>query len=195
MKIVLIRHGQTAGNALGRYIGATDEPLSEEGLLKARAVTPDLSIETVYVTPLLRTVQTASILFPQAERVIVPGLREMDFGAFENRSWKDMENDVSYRAWVDSGCTAPCPGGEGMAGFAERVGRCFYKLVQNAAAEGRETVYIVAHGGTLMAVLSLFAEDKQPYYSYGANNLTGWEAVARFEGDTLILTELMRFRP
>lgn len=195
MKIYLIRHGQTPGNALGRYIGRTDEPLSKEGLAKAQLLTPDTSVKTVFVTPLRRTQQTAHVLFPNAEQTIVPDLREMDFGAFENRSAAEMEKDADYRAWVDSGCTAPCPGGEGMAGFAARVGRCFYKLVQNAAAEGRETVYIVAHGGTLMAVLSLFAEDKQPYYSYGADNLTGWEATARFEGDTLILTELMRFRP
>ena len=195
MKIYLIRHGQTPGNALGRYIGRTDEPLSKEGLAKAHLLTPDTHVSSVFVTPLRRTQQTARVLFPNAEQTIVPDLREMDFGAFENRSAAEMENDADYRAWVEGGCTAPCPDGEGMAGFAERVGRCFYKLVRNAAAEGRESVRIVAHGGTLMAVLSLFAEDKQPYYSYGADNLTGWEATARFEGDTLTLTGLMRFRP
>ena len=33
LKILLIRHSMTAGNKLGRYIGArTDEPLCEEGI-------------------------------------------------------------------------------------------------------------------------------------------------------------------
>ena len=186
MKIVLIRHGQTAGNALGRYIGATDEPLSEEGLLKARAVTPDLSIETVYVTPLLRTVQTASILFPQAERVIVPGLREMDFGAFENRSWKDMENDVSYRAWVDSGCLLPCPGGESMESFSRRVGAAFTKLLREHETE--ETLTLVVHGGTIMAVMYLFAAEKRAYYEWQVKNLEGFSvtAVPRPDGSFLL---------
>ena len=31
IKIAMIRHGKTYGNTLGRYIGVTDEPLSEEG--------------------------------------------------------------------------------------------------------------------------------------------------------------------
>ena len=31
LKLYLIRHGQTPGNKLSRYIGTTDEPLSDEG--------------------------------------------------------------------------------------------------------------------------------------------------------------------
>ena len=31
LKLYLIRHGQTPGNRLSRYIGTTDEPLSDEG--------------------------------------------------------------------------------------------------------------------------------------------------------------------
>ena len=31
LKIYLIRHGQTPGNKLKRYIGTTDEQLSQEG--------------------------------------------------------------------------------------------------------------------------------------------------------------------
>ena len=38
MRIVLLRHGQTPGNVLKRYIGRTDEPLSEAGERAARAV-------------------------------------------------------------------------------------------------------------------------------------------------------------
>ncbi|MDR4022422.1 MAG: phosphoglycerate mutase family protein, partial [Eubacteriales bacterium] len=36
MKIILIRHGKTAGNIKGRYIGKTDEPLCEEGINEIR---------------------------------------------------------------------------------------------------------------------------------------------------------------
>ena len=37
MKCVLIRHGKTAGNLAGRYIGCrTDEPLCPEGIAQLR---------------------------------------------------------------------------------------------------------------------------------------------------------------
>ena len=36
MKVYLFRHGQTPGNAAHRYLGVTDEPLSELGMETAR---------------------------------------------------------------------------------------------------------------------------------------------------------------
>ena len=57
-----------------------------------------------------RARQTAHILFPQAEQIVVPGLREMDFGTFEGRNYIEMENDPDYRAWVDSNCESSAAG-------------------------------------------------------------------------------------
>ena len=37
-----------------------------------------------------RARQTARILFPEAEQIVVPGLREMDFGTFEGRNYVEM---------------------------------------------------------------------------------------------------------
>ena len=103
MQIYLIRHGQTAGNALRRYIGSTDQPLTPEGAEGAKAAGARRSVQSVFVTPLVRTQQTACILFPDAEQTVVPALREMDFGDFEDRSFEDMKDDPAYRAWVDGG--------------------------------------------------------------------------------------------
>ena len=176
MKVYLIRHGETAGNALGQYIGSTDEPLSGNGRAQASRVPPDTSVKTVYVTPLRRTQQTAALLFPDAEQTVVPDLREMDFGAFERRSYKDMEHDADYRAWVESGCTLPCPGGEDMAGFASRIGKAFIKVLE--ANAGKDTLTFLVHGGTVMAVFSLFAEEQRKYYEWNVRNLEGWAADA-----------------
>ena len=81
MTVWLLRHGMTADNALGRYQGRRDTPLSPEGV---RALRPaDFSPATVYVSPLRRAVQTAQILFPAAALVTVGDLAEMDFGDFD----------------------------------------------------------------------------------------------------------------
>ena len=37
MKVYLIRHGSTAGNLEHRYVGSTDEELTEEAVQKLRA--------------------------------------------------------------------------------------------------------------------------------------------------------------
>ena len=67
-KLHLIRHGITAGNLQGLYIGSgTDIPLCDEGRaqladLKERFEYPQ--VDTVFSSPLMRAVETANILFP-----------------------------------------------------------------------------------------------------------------------------------
>ena len=188
MQVTLIRHSKTPGNAELRYNGRTDEPLSKEGIALAEQAGADLSVETVYVTPLQRTQQTAAILFPMAEQIIVDDLREMDFGDFEGRSYTEMEHDEAYRAWVESGCLATCPNGEGRAGFSERACAAFEAVVRQAAKRGEEALTFVVHGGTIMAVMERFVQPKQDYYSYSVKNCQGYRCRVETVG-TLTLTD------
>ena len=189
MQVILIRHGMTAGNAQGKYIGRTDEPLSSEGIAMVQQMGSDPAVPTVYVSPLRRTQQTAAILFPNARQIVVDDLREMDFGDFENRNWAQMEHDEAYRAWVEGGCTAPCPNGEGRAEFSERVCNAFVGIVSAAAARGEEKVTFVVHGGTIMAVMERFAQPKGEFYSYGVKNGKGYRCQVSVAKDVCTLTE------
>ena len=75
MLIYLLRHGLTEYNAQKRYQGQRDIPLSAEGLSQLRRA--DIDPKVVYITPLQRTAQTARVLFPEAELVVVKDLQEM----------------------------------------------------------------------------------------------------------------------
>ena len=153
MKIWLIRHGMTRLGEEKRYQGRLDDGLSEAG--KGALLRADFRSKRVYVSPALRARETAEILFPEAEQLLCPELREMDFGSFEGRGWWEMEEDDAYRAWVDGGCRGRCPGGEDKAEFAERVNRCFEQILRTETEkpEPEENLVIVAHGGTQMTLL------------------------------------------
>ena len=174
MQVILIRHGKTQGNAELRYIGRTDEPLSGDGVALAERLGADLSVGKVYVTPLRRTRQTAAILFPNAEQIVVDDLREMDFGDFEGRSYAEMERDAAYRVWVDGDCLAACPNGECRTDFTARVCAAFEAAVRRAAGQGEETLIFVVHGGTIMAIMERFALPRREFYSYGVKNCCGY---------------------
>ena len=62
LKLILIRHGETQGNKLKRYIGKrTDEPLCPEaGNMLAQLAYPE--VQAVYASPMIRCTQTAGIL-------------------------------------------------------------------------------------------------------------------------------------
>ncbi|MBQ1632649.1 MAG: histidine phosphatase family protein [Clostridia bacterium] len=183
MRIKLIRHGTTAGNAARRYVGKTDEPLCPEGREAAERKEKDLLLDRVYVSPLKRARETAAILFPNAEQIVVENLHEMDFGAFEGRTADEMEHDPAYRAWVENRCTGVCPGGESQAVFHARVGAAFTETVQKAQ---RDLTFVV-HGGVIMSILWQFAEPKKDFYEWGVQNLSGYEADVSVRNGAIVL--------
>lgn len=164
MLIYLIRHGETAYNREHRYQGSRDVPLSEQGRASLRCA--DFTPETVYVSPLSRARDTASILFPKARLAPVDGLREMCFGVFEGRNYLEMEHDSDYRAWVDGNCLGRCPEGESREEFSHRTCRAFASLLENAGRSRASRLVIVAHGGTQMAALERYAEPGRDYYDW-----------------------------
>ena len=183
MRVRLIRHGTTAGNAARRYVGATDEPLSPEGRAQAERKGKDVSPERIYVSPLKRARETAAILFPNAEQVPVYDLREMDFGAFEGRTADEMEHDPAYRAWITGGCEGACPGGEAPADFHRRVAAAFADVIRKTA---NDTTFLV-HGGVIMSILWQFAEPKRDFYDWYVPNLGGFEADCAEKNGALVL--------
>ena len=164
MKVWLLRHGATACNDERRYQGWLDIPLSERGLEELRRA--EITPAAVYVSPLRRARQTAAVLFPEAELVEVPALREMDFGAFEGRNYQEMADDPAYRAWVEGGCVGETPGGESRAAFSNRVCEAFSALVDAALDAGEPRLVILAHGGTQMAALQRYALPRRDYFDW-----------------------------
>lgn len=178
MEVILRRHAMTAGNRLNQYIGSTDQDLSPEGETVARLCGggPDESVEKVYCSPMRRAVRTARIFYPNAEIVLKPLLREMDFGIFEQKSYADLAGDPAYQDWLDSNCQDPCPGGEQMEQFSNRVCRGFEQVMEEAAALGEQRVVLVAHGGTLMAVMGVYAAPRKGYFEWQTPNCGGYQA-------------------
>lgn len=184
MEIILRRHSTTQNNLVRRYTGLTDEPLCKEGVALAERQPKRPDVGRVYVSGLRRTAETARILYPNAQLVPVPGLNEMSFGVFEGRSWEEMKDDADYQAWVDSGALGRCPGGETRAEFIARSGEAFRGILKEAGAEGAQEVYIVSHGGTLMALMSAFGRPKQDYFDWLSTNCGGYRLRLEWEGDT-----------
>lgn len=177
MEIFLLRHGKTVGNQHGRYNGRTDDPLCEDGFLQAETAGVLHNVSRVFVSPMKRARQTAEICFPNAEQMVIDDLREMNFGDFEGRTADEMENDMDYRNWVDGNCEGECPNGESIGLFQKRVAEAFKKVVCDVEKNGEERAFIVVHGGTIMAIMSSFAEEPKSYFDWFVKNCCGFCVV------------------
>ena len=196
-ELILIRHGKTAGNLLGRYIGSrTDEPLCDEGREElAGKQLPE--VERLYVSPMKRCVETAEILWPGFDRKKmqkVTDLRECDFGDFENKNYKELSGNGDYQTWIDSNGTLPFPNGESMDAFKSRCLEAFARIVEEVSgaeqewiASGKTGIFragIVVHGGTIMAILEQYGYPKAAYFDYQVKNGCGYR-LTPVEGTTL----------
>lgn len=174
MYIYLIRHGKTEGNLKKRYIGRTDEPLCELGRNELKEKEKEISVERLYVSPLLRCRQTAEILLPGMEQILVEDFRECDFGEFENKNYRELSEDPFYQKWVDSMGTLPFPGGESRESFSKRCCSAFDRIVKQCLEEKINSICVVAHGGTIMSIMEQAAVPKGSYYDFQVENGSGF---------------------
>ena len=49
-----------------------------------------------------RCIQTAQIIYPGREAVVVDDLKECDFGRFEGKNYIELSGDAYYQKWIDS---------------------------------------------------------------------------------------------
>lgn len=168
-QLIFIRHGSTAGNLEKRYIGRTDEPLCELGVRQIEALKAEnFHGDFLFCSPMLRTRQTASILFPQQSVTFVEDFRETDFGIFEGKTAAELSDSSEYRKWLDSFCLEPIPQGESVAAFKARCCSAFERILQTLP-DNSCSVFVV-HGGVIMAILERFAEPKRDFYDYHIGN-------------------------
>lgn len=166
-RVILIRHGATAGNLQRRYIGRTDEPLCPHGQVQAASLA-GIEADRIVVSPMLRARQTADLAFPGRDYEIAEDLREMDFGIFEGKTAGELADRAEYTNWVNGGCLSPIPGGESVTGFKARCREGFLRIMKQSPE--RSTTAFVVHGGVIMAILEAFFRPKRDFYEFNLPN-------------------------
>ena len=158
--VFLVRHG-LAERGGGCAVGHLDPPLSDEGAASVRRLAASWQgppPDAVFASDLRRASETARLLAEawglSVEAVEADArLREMSFGEWEGRPWKEIEtaDAARFAAWSGSWWSARAPGGEGYPDLASRVQDWLTDLL--AGPPGR-TVVAVAHDGSIRALLA-----------------------------------------
>jgi len=153
IRLLVIRHGETAWNRATRIQGHTDIPLSPLGLAQAERLAEALADEplaAVYASDLSRARQTAEAL-ASAHGLAVQfdaGLRERAFGRFEGLSWDEIAqaHPEDSARWRRREPDFAVGGGESLNTFSAR---CLAAARRVVAAHPGENIALVAHGGVL----------------------------------------------
>lgn len=149
--IILLRHGQTAVNAGGRFQGRLDAPLTDLGRRQAAAAAAAISAvrppARIIASPLIRARDTAAAFGRDVE--IDERWVELDYGEWDGRSLASVTPE-EWDRWRGDDAFAP-PGGESLLQLARRVGEACGELLSVAADED---VVVVSHVSPIKAAVA-----------------------------------------
>ncbi len=146
--LILVRHGESVGNALGLLLGRADAELTPLGLRQAIAARRLLHdpVAEVRSSPLQRARHTAELLGLGLPTTVDPRWVEVDYGEFDGRPLGDVPAEV-WRHWRDDPGFRP-EGGESLAEVEVRVVDACAELFAAADAGARRKdgdVVVVSH--------------------------------------------------
>lgn len=175
--LYLIRHAQTQGNLLGQYVGVSDQQLCAEGIItaqKAKMLMPT-NIKRLYCSPMQRCRQTAQLMFDDIPINILADLSETDFGDFEEKTYEQLKSQTAYTEWIASRGNIAPPNGESRHSFEQRVISAFNYILTDMQNSSISRTACVAHGGTIMAIMSYITKQKQDFYFWQCDFCRGYK--------------------
>jgi len=183
--VVIIRHGQSQGNAEGRFGGHTDTPLSPRGRKQAEATASALASEkfdAIYSSDLPRAIETASPLTRLTGVALetTDALRERSVGVMEGLTFEEAaeQHPEQYQALLRRDFEHVLLGRESYRQTLDRASRKLDEAIEQHKG-GR--IALFAHTGTICILIlhllgALDAPELKPVWIATANC-----GIARFD--------------
>lgn len=161
----LIRHGQTDYNAQGRFYGSHDPSINALGQQQARDLADLMakeSIEQVYVSPLRRSQETASLIFPHDQLTIVESLVEKDFGLWEGLTANQIQASFpkEWQEWLAAPLAVTPPQAESFSDFQVRV----WQATKVLLAKEQASFALVLHLGVLRLIYQYLVDPQADFW-------------------------------
>lgn len=170
-KIIIIRHGAIDNKYRGRYIGATDVPLSEKGLEESAAIgkyIANINCDHIFASPMLRVKQTLeTALVPEKIKNVeyMENLREINFGDWEGMTFEEINAKYPNQVndWVGTLNKFGFPNGSNVKDFHNGI-KLFKKTLVDSSGS---SIMIFAHGGVILALIcSILGIDKDKMLAF-----------------------------
>lgn len=161
-KLYVLTHCESCYNRQGIFTGRVDSKLTPVGHKHAEKLAEQLKdkqIDIVFISPLVRTKQTARHILnyhPEAKLVVDKRLIERDYGQLSRKSKKRYQKEhpdlfpVYHRSY-----SVPPPGGESMKQVEKRV-MFFIKDLLKLIKEQKVNVLVVCHGNSIRPIRKFF---------------------------------------
>lgn len=161
-KLILVRHGESEWNALGKWTGKTDVSITAEGARLSRelgAKLRDLRFDVAYSSRLARTIETLDEVLAGAGQENVPRIEsseinERDYGVYTGMKKEEVRQEIGEEAYLAlrRGWDRPIENGESLKDVYARTVPYYQSDILPRLKTG-ENVLVVAHGNSLRALV------------------------------------------
>jgi broad specificity phosphatase PhoE len=171
--LFLVRHGQTAANAAGVFLGRADPPLTELGLQQATAIAAGLPRPSRVISSPLRRARETAAAFGQEVEVDERWI-EMDYGTLDGQPASSVPADLWSR-WRSDPEFVPA-GGESLASVGKRVRDACSEIAETAAGQD---VAVVSHVSPIKAAIA---------WVLGVGDVVAWRMYVQDAAVTRVTT-------
>ena len=161
-RLLLIRHGEVETRYQGVFGGTIDMNLSDRGHEQAKTLAKFLrgkKFDAIYASPMKRVQQTfaPSAKHHKVKQVILPGLREIDFGDWTGFGWDAVREKFGIQPyeWLEKIELGVVPNGESTAHFRKRVEPCLRRIIRENHGK---TAAVFCHGGVIRMMLAILLD-------------------------------------
>lgn len=191
--LLVVRHGQSEWNAIGRWQGHADPALSELGRRQAAVAAGSIgAIDGIISSDLLRAAETAAIIAQQlgvGPVMIDERLRERDVGEWTGLTRTEI--DKRWPGWIDD-LRRP----NGFEDADSVLSRVLEALVTMREASPGGSLLVVTHGGVIRSLARSHGLDDIPVANLAGITMriseagqTISERIALLDGQTVAVTQ------
>lgn len=162
--LLLVRHGESEWNALGKWTGLTDVSLTEKGFDEARKaafVLRPYVFDQAFCSVLTRAKQTLkeilkTLSMPDVPMIFHPNLNERDYGDYTGKNKWEVQKEVGEETFmaIRRGFDTSIPNGENLHQVCDRVHPYYTSNILPLLKQGK-TILITAHSNSLRALIKL----------------------------------------
>lgn len=160
--LILVRHGKSRWNALGKWQGWRDIALAPEGVLEARRAAKALRgimIDAAYCSRLKRAKQTWKVMqnvlrLGHIHTTFTEALNERHYGIYTGKNKWQIRDQVGEKEFkkIRRGWSHPIPKGESLKDVYARVVPFYRSNILKDLKKGKNIV-VIAHGNSLRALV------------------------------------------
>lgn len=161
-RLLIVRHGESEWNAMGKWTGTTDVHLTKKGYHQAAQlgeIIKDIPLDMAYASQQIRTLETLEGMLDGAHQFDVPfdrssALNERDYGEYTGLNKWDVKEKLGEEVFnhLRRDWDYPVPHGETLKMVYERTIPFYLNTVLPLLREGK-TVLLASHGNAIRALV------------------------------------------